>query len=114
MNYYELQDLCEVKHKTVTNVARALGITLEGLKRGLNNESLSFRYVKPICDLLEITPNDFFRVNSNRGDTGCNKFGQNQTINQVPVELNDTLVILRSQLKEKDMQIEKLLNLLNK
>ena len=114
MNYYELQDLCEMKHKTVTNVARALGITLEGLKRGLNNESLSFRYVKPICDLLEITPNEFFRVNSNSGDTGCNKFGQNQTINQVPVELNDTLVILRSQLKEKDMQIEKLLNLLNK
>lgn len=114
MNYYELQDLCEMKHKTVTNVARALGITLEGLKRGLNNESLSFRYVMPICDLLEITPNEFFRVNSNSGDTGCNKFGQNQTINQVPVELNDTLVILRSQLKEKDMQIEKLLNLLNK
>lgn len=105
MNYYELQDLCEIKHKTVTNVARALGITLEGLKRGLNNESLSIRYLKPICDFLEITPNEFFRVGSFGGDIGCNKFGQNQTINQIPTELNETIGILRDQLKEKDLQI---------
>lgn len=110
MNYYELQDLCEVKHETVTNVARTLGITLEGLKRGLNNESLSIRYLVPICDFLNITPNDFFKTKTQVGDTGCNKFGTNQTINQFPNELTETIAILREQLKEKDAQINNLIS----
>lgn len=109
MNYYELQDLCEIKHKTVTNVARTLGITLEGLKRGLNNGSLSIRYMQPMCDFLGITPNDFWGIKTRDGDTGCNKYGNNQTINQLPSELSETIAILREQLKEKDAQINSLI-----
>ena len=110
LSYNQLQTICEKKRLTITFVAESAGLTLSGLRKGIQKCSLSANVIVPLCKALGITPNDFFEIKTDTGDTGCNKYGKNQTINQIPNELTETIAILREQLKEKDAQINNLIS----
>lgn len=110
LTYNELTDICEQKRITITEVANVSNMTLSGFRKAMRKFSLPADKVILVCDYLQITPNDFFKVKDATGDTGCNKYGQNQTINQIPTELKDTIEILRNQLEEKDNQINNLIS----
>lgn len=110
LTYSEIFDLCAEKRITVTNLAKGAGMTLHGLKAGLQQKTLKSSVVFTICKLLGITPNQFFNW-----DDGCPTFNttqvgvlNNQQIGASGIEL------LQQQLATKDEQIKKLLDLLEK
>lgn len=118
LTYNELVDICEQKRVTITEVAKNSLMTLSGFRNAMRKSALTADKIELVCNYLGMTPNDFFKVKTSVGDNWCNKYGQNQTINQIPNELNQTIEILREQLKEKDTQIsvkdEQINNLISK
>ena len=62
LTYSELQDICESRKILVKDLCSAIGMTYMGLKSGLERQSLGVKYVSAICEILKITPNQFFRV----------------------------------------------------
>lgn len=111
LNYYELQDLCRARNFTVAELCGRVGITRQGLQSGLERQSLGVKYVFAICELLKITPNQFFRMPDTTTVIG-NNVQQTGTINMQQIQ--DGMDVLHEQLAVKDRQIEQLLTLLNK
>lgn len=118
LTYNELVDICEQKRVTITEVAKNSLMTLSGFRNAMRKSALTADKIELVCNYLGMTPNEFFKVKTFAGDNLCNKYGQNQTINQVPKEIDQTIEILREQLKEKDTQIsvkdEQINNLISK
>lgn len=110
LTYSEIVDLCAEKRITVTNLAKSTGMTLHGLKAGIQKQTLQSQVVFTICNLLGITPNRFFNWNEEKSTYSTNQVGvvNNQNIGAMGVE------ILQQQLAVKDEQIKQLLQLLNK
>lgn len=111
LTYSELQDICESKKILVKDLCSAIGMTYMGLKSGLERQSLGVKYVSAICEMLKITPNQFFRIPENATIIG-NNIQQTGAVNMQQVQ--DGMDILHEQLRKKDEQIDKLLTLLNK
>lgn len=109
MTYSELSDICDAKRILLKNVAENSGLTYDGLRNGMNKQSLGMTKVLKICEYVGITPNQFFGVDSN------------QTVNATQLGLSNTqnigssgIEILQQQLAVKDAQIDRLLSILNK
>ena len=68
MNYNELKKICLDNKNNIENIANLLGMTYNGLKRAIENETLPIKKVKELCAILEITPNDFFGTSSVNGN----------------------------------------------
>lgn len=109
MTYNELKNHCNLIHISVSDLCREIDITIDGLKKGIVNESLALRYVLPLCKSLGIEPNQFFGVGESSGDKiygAQNKGGKKQIIQQGNTEaLEHTIEILKEQLTTKDEQI---------
>lgn len=109
MNYNELKRHCALIQVSVSEIANEVDITIDGLRKGLENESLALRYVQPLCKSLGITPNKFFGVDDTPGDNiygAQNKGGKKQIIQQGNTDaLEHTIEILKAQLTTKDEQI---------
>ena len=118
MIYNELKEICRINKISLQLVASEVGITQDGLKRGIDKQSLAIRYVVPLCQSLCITPNQFFgeaepiKRNIQQNQTGG--VGNTQTMNVGLSALQHQLVEKDRQLAEKDRQIARLLDLLNK
>lgn len=111
LSYSELQSICESKKILIKDLLNAIGLTYMGLKSGLERQSIGAKYVAAICEMLQITPNDFYHVHTD-ALVQHNNIEQTGIMNMQQVEIGmDTL---RQQLAEKDKQIDKLLNILNK
>lgn len=109
MTYSELSDICDAKRILLKNVAENSGLTYDGLRNGMNKQSLGMTKVLKICECVGITPNQFFGVDSNQ-TINATQLGisNTQNIGAVSVEL------LQQQLSVKDEQINHLLELLKK
>lgn len=110
LTYSEITDLCAEKRITVTNLAKSTGMTLHGLKAGVQKQTLQSQVVFTICNLLGITPNRFFNWDEEKSTYSTNQVGvvNNQNIGTSNIEL------LHQQLAVKDEQIKQLQQLLNK
>lgn len=107
--YSDLQDYCRKSRISVQEIAKECNLTDTGIKRGLNKQSLAFRYVLLICNSVGITPNQFFGVDSTNGihQTQNGGVGNTQIVDQ-------GIAALKEQLRVKDDQINKLLNIISK
>lgn len=108
-NFNDLKQYTRVAKCSVDEIAAKTDISYDGLKRGLQNESLSIRFVVPLCQALNMTPNQFFGVEETSGDTNYGNMQKNakKQIMQVGTEeLKKTISILEGQLKTKDEQLK--------
>ena len=108
LNFNELKHHCAIIKISATNVAAEVGLSLEGLKKGIVNGSLALRCVLPLCQSLGITPNQFFGI----PDTAPKQQVQNGGSHNKQFMDTTTIAALESQLAEKDKQISRLLDLL--
>ena len=111
LTYNELQDLCTARKITIGRLANHIGMTRQGLAGAMERQSLGVRYVAAICNFLQITPNQFFRIPEKPIQIG-NHVEQNGMVNMQQIQSG--MDILKDQLAVKDRQIEQLLTLLNK
>lgn len=109
MNFSELKRICITNKISLSQVAESIDLSYDGLKKGINNESLSMRYVLPLCHAICITPNEFFGVETPSGDTNYGNMQKNakKQIMQLAgtEELKATIEVLKEQLKIKDEQL---------
>lgn len=119
MTYSELQTYAEMQKITIQMIADHIGMTRTGMKQSFDNQTLPIKKVNDLCSLLGITPNMFFgwKDLSVQTQTQNGGIGNTQNLNTY----TDSLELLRSeiaakndQLRVKDEQIAKLLDLLNK
>ena len=109
MNYNELRKIMAVNQISVQSFADEVQITPEGFRRGMDRQSLAIRYVVPICKALCITPNQLFDFADNKTTTQTQNGGVGNT------QIVDTgITALQEQLKEKDRQIARLLDIVAK
>ncbi len=60
MNYEKLKKIAESRNMELKAIAELLDLTPNGLKRSFEYQSFPIKKVIKLCDLLQITPNDFF------------------------------------------------------
>lgn len=110
LTYSEIVDICAEKRITVTNLAKGVGMTLHGLKAGVQKKTLQSQVIFTLCNLLSITPNRFFNWDDDKTTYNTNQVGMvnNQNIGAAGIE------ILQQQLQTKDEQIKQLFELLKK
>ena len=109
MDYEQFKNICKTNKIVMQNLAAAIGLTQDGLKKGLISGGLGIRYLVPLCNELSMTPNRFFGVPEQQTTTQTQNGGVGNT--QI-VEAGITA--LQEQLKEKDRQIARLLDIVAK
>lgn len=109
LTYTELKDILEDKNILLENLAKRVDMTRVGFKGAIENQTLQISKVYAICKYIGITPNYFFGFEDRNGisQTQNGGIGNTQIVDQ-------GIAALRDQLKVKDEQINKLLNLLSK
>ena len=110
MTYSELSDICDAKRILLKNVAESSGLTYDGLRNGMNKQSLGMTKVLKICEYVGISPNQFYGYEATGQTINTTQVGvmNSQNIGVTNIE------ILHQQLSVKDEQIKQLLQLLNK
>lgn len=106
MSYSDLRQILATNQISLQMFASEIGLTPEGLKRGLDKQSLAMRYIIPLCKSLCITPNRFFGI-SDGGNSQVQNGGLGNTQNMVQESIT-----LREQLRIKDEQIATLLDII--
>lgn len=109
MSYSELSDFCRDNKIEIKSLCEKIGITTQGLAKGMKNQSLGMLVIKSLCDAIGITPNQFYGVDS-ATTINASQYGisNSQNIGAAGIE------ILQQQLATKDEQIKQLLELLKK
>lgn len=109
LTYSELSDFCYDNKIEIKSLCERIGITTQGLAKGMKKQSLGMLVVKALCDELKITPNRFYGYETSN-TINATQYGisNSQNIGAIGVE------ILQQQLAMKDEQIKQLLQLLNK
>ncbi len=69
MNYNELKFIAESKNYMIKDLAAELEMTSNGLKRSIEGNNLTMEKITRLCQLLGITPNEFFSWSGNAGDS---------------------------------------------
>ena len=109
LTYSELQDLCSAKKITIAYLVKQINITRQGLMSALERQSLGVKYVIGICKILNITPNQFFRITDHSVSVGTIN-SQTGVVNVQ--QMQSSIDTLSQQLTKKDEQIATLLELL--
>jgi DNA-binding Xre family transcriptional regulator len=114
MTYSELQDVVFEKKITIQEVANHIGMTYNGMKTSFENQTLPIRSVSALCEYLGITPNRFFNWKETKTNDIHNNNSniQNGGVGNIQNADATTIAALQDQLRVKDEQIAKLLNLL--
>ncbi len=60
MNYREICEILKSKKISFNVLSELVGMTNKGLKYSLENDTLPASKVKKLCEIMGITPNDFF------------------------------------------------------
>ena len=111
MTYNEIKFIAESKNLQIGDLDDQLGLARNGLKRSFERQTLSMSNVAQLCQILGITPNEFFGWEepvAAGGNYASHVTGGN-TQNS-----NEAIKALKDQLKEKDRQIGRLLSILEK
>ena len=118
MKYNKLKIILAERQIQITDFSEQLKMTRQGLQRSLDADKLPYDKVVECCKLLGMTPNEFFEWETAVGINGVyasNISGVNtQNSDTAILALRDELREQRAQLKEKDRQIARLLDLLGK
>lgn len=109
LTYEELTDICAKKGVTITQVSNRSHMTLNGLRKAMRNNALTADKLILVCEALNITPNQFFGIK----ERDTNSQVQNGGIGNVQ-SMDAGTAILQEQLRIKDEQINKLLNIMSK
>lgn len=117
MTYSELKDHAEARKISLQSIAEMLDMSSRGMQQSFENQTLPIKKVVKLCELFQISPNDFFCWKSNlqlqQIQTGC--VGNAQYMDTRAVDLlQEQLKIKDKQLSEAQEQISKLINLLGK
>lgn len=114
MTYADFQDLCAKNKTSVRQVVNQVGMTYEGIRKGLENDTLATRVVVHVCKILNISPNEFcywqapLEGDINYGN--MQKGAKKQIMTIAPSEeLRKTIDMLEQELKTKNEQIAKLI-----
>ena len=118
MDYNDLSILIKQKKLQLDEVCKEIGITPEGFRKGIERKSLAFKYIKPTCIALGISPNELFSwedLNTSSGVFASNISGINtQNSNEAIQALREELKEQRGVIKEKDKQITRLLTIIER
>ena len=109
MDYEEFKNICRINKIAMQDIAAEIGLTQDGLKKGLLSGGLGIRYLLPLCNALAMTPNRFFGIQEKTTTSQTQNGGVGNT--QI---MEDGTTTLQEQLREKDKQIDRLLTLLEK
>lgn len=63
MTYSELSDYCKDNKIELKSLSQSIGITVQGLAKGMKKQSLGMTVISSLCEKLGITPNQFFGWN---------------------------------------------------
>ena len=112
MNYETIKEICRVNKISIGTICEEIGITMNGLKRGIDEGGLGIKYVIPLCKALCTTPNRLFGftesdvfIQSGIGNTQNNKSISNNSVSE---KLDD----LEFQLTRERRHVDELLKLL--
>ena len=108
LSYMELMDILEAKGMSAKSLCEKMDITTNGLRKGMNNQSISMRLVDTLCKAINITPNHFFSWSDSTATQIQNGGAFNTQI------ADQGIATLQEQLRIKDDQINKLLNIISK
>ena len=110
MNYEYVKEVCRVNHISLRTICKEVGISMDGLKRGMENDSLAARYIMPLCKSINTTPNLLFNIKD-----GQNYGTQTQNGGVGNTQIMESgMAALQEQLREKDKQISRLLSIIEK
>lgn len=111
MNYNELTFLAKDRKITLADLAEQIGLTRQGLQSTIERGTFPTNKVLPLCQILGITPNEFFGWDAPLpvGGNYASHVSGGNTQNS-----NEAIKALRDQLKEKDKQINRLLGVIER
>lgn len=118
MDYSDLQILLKQKGLQLDVLCQEVGITVDGLRKGLKNRSLALRYIKPLCQTLDISPNEL--VGWDDAGIGSGIYASNisgintQNSNEAIMALKEELKEQRATIKEKEKQINRLIAIIER
>lgn len=125
MTYSDLQQIADKKRFKMKDICDAIDMSYPGLQKSFENQTFPIKKVLKLCELLEITPNEFFsvgsivnqRVSTNNGSiVGIDNrqyYSDSPDVLRAQVELLEERIKEKdSQIKEKDSQIKELLKIL--
>lgn len=67
MNYENLKEYAKNKRILMKEIAESLGVTQNGLKFSIENGTLPANKLKKLCEIVGITPNEFFSPDGSVG-----------------------------------------------
>lgn len=109
VNYLRIKDVAISQSVTIRQLAKLTGMTETGFKISIDSGNFAIKNVILVCQKLNITPNQFFGLESDSSVTINQSGMQNSQTNNL-----SSISVLEKQLEVKDQQIERLMNLLNK
>lgn len=116
LNYNEIKKLAESKRLLISEIADTVGMTSTGFKRSIETGSFPISKVEVLCEMLRIQITEFFGVTSSSSvNNSGNIITRSTAGGDITAGSNaGEVMFLRQQLKEKDHQIQELLNILKK
>ena len=115
LTYSELKKIAESRKILISEIAEAVDMTSTGFKRSIETESFPIGKVVTLCDMLQIQVVELFGVGSGMISNSGNIISRSTAGGDIAAGGNASEVLfLRQQIKEKDRQINELLNILKK
>lgn len=113
MNYNKLKSILSEKKITVADFSEQLQMTRQGLQKSLDNGLLPYEKVLLCCQLLSISPNEFYGWEEETSSFGNGNYASHISGGNTQ-NSNEAIKALKEQLKEKDKQIDRLLRIIEK
>ena len=117
MTYNELKDICEQRKMNMNDLSSGLNMSRNGFAFAVKNGTLQIKKIPILCELVRITPNEFFGMENGVVNNGQMQVG-NRNLMRVEREsldlVREQLKQKDEQLKQKDEQIKSLLSMLDK
>ena len=108
MNYRLLKNSIKDSKVTFKEISNSVQMTEAGLRKSINNETLTISVFEKICDILELSPVIFFSCDYHIGNHNQINNGVTQIIT---TNEQKEIEYLKQLLEEKERLIQHLLNL---
>lgn len=109
MNYNDLKTYAESNNFEIQQIANELGMTPNGFREAIRNETIQLKKLRMLCRLLQLNLNDFDNETKRTGLNISNVHLQAGNNNKIIIENKDREIeLLKQSLADKD-EIIKLL-----
>ncbi|MBQ7210788.1 MAG: hypothetical protein IJS05_07840 [Paludibacteraceae bacterium] len=109
MNYNEIKSLIKKKGLDVKFILNEVGMSYDGFRLSIEKQTIESRKLLILCNLLGISPNDFFDFVPSDVTIVNNQTGG---IGNCQTNINSSIEALEHQLEVKDIQIKELLEII--